>query len=227
MSADSLIPPSKPEQSTKETSSKVLLEQPGLETWLDESFLAEEASALFSELESTLPWRQESIQLFGRTVAIPRLQSWHGDPGASYRYSGLDLEPEPWTPLLAELRARLETVELGAQFNSVLANLYRDGQDSMGWHADDEPELGAEPVIASLSLGETRTFQLRHRTDRSIARIDLDLPSGSLLWMAGKTQTHWQHALPKRGGKRRTWGARINLTFRRIYSPAELDAQAL
>ena len=202
------------------------LSGPDLDVRLDEAFLADEAETLFAELESTLPWRQESIRLFGRTVAIPRLQSWHGDPEASYRYSGLDLEPQPWTAALAALRTRLEAVEPGARFNSVLANLYRDGRDSMGWHADDEPELGPEPVIASLSLGETRTFQLRHRHDQSIDRIDLDLPSGSLLWMAGATQTHWQHALPKRGGKRRTWGARINLTFRWIYSGEETDAQA-
>ena len=173
------------------------------------------ADEWFKILDGTIPWRQESIRLFGRTVLVPRLQSWHGDPGSTYRYSGLLLEPVAWTPLLAAIRTEVEQVVGGAPFDSVLVNLYRDGEDSMGWHSDDEPELGAEPEIASVSLGATRTFQLRHRTRRDLDRIDLDLTPGSLLVMRGKTQECWQHALPKRRGKRAP-GPRINLTFRRI-----------
>ena len=194
------------------------LDQSDLDVTFDPQFLSPpDAARLFDELYATIPWRAESIQMFGRTVPVPRLQSWHGDPGARYRYSGLLLEPEPWTAPLLEIRKRLHARRSEIEFDSVLVNLYRDGQDSMGWHSDDEPELGAEPEIASVSFGATRTFQLRHRTQKDLPRVDLDLTAGSLLWMAGKTQKCWQHALPKRGGKARL-GARINLTFRQIHS---------
>ncbi|MGA1201931.1 MAG: alpha-ketoglutarate-dependent dioxygenase AlkB family protein [Planctomycetota bacterium] len=187
-----------------------------LDIGLDPAFVGErEAARWLEELRSSLPWRQESIRIFGKTMPVPRLQSWHGDPGAGYRYSGLDLEPLPWTPLLTEIRGRIEAVVGGPPFNAVLANLYRDGRDSMGWHADDEPELGPEPVIASLSLGASRTFHLRHRTRRELGRLDLQLGTGSLLVMRGRTQECWQHALPKRTGRSGP-GLRINLTFRRI-----------
>ena len=190
-------------------------EQP-LSVELDPEFIpAEDSARLFRELEAAVPWRQESIVMFGRTVPVPRLQSWHGDSGARYRYSGLLLEPLPWLPPLVEIRSLLTARRPEILFNSVLVNLYRDGSDSMGWHSDDEPELGDEPEIASVSLGATRTFQFRHRSDRERPRIDLDLTDGSLLWMSGSTQREWQHALPKRRGMNAP-GARINLTFRQI-----------
>ncbi len=169
---------------------------------------AGEAGALFEALRTGLPWTNHPVRLFGREVPAPRLSAWIGD--AAYRYSGLLREPAPWTPPLAALRDRL-SAELGTPFNSVLANLYRDGADAMGWHADDEPELGAAPVIASLSLGATRRFLLRAR--QGDARLALELPHGSLLVMAGGTQSAYRHALPR---TRRPLGPRINLTFRRV-----------
>lgn len=150
--------------------------------------------------------------MFGRQVAIPRLQAWYGDPNCTYRYSGLQLNPLPWTPDLLQLKARVEKL-CQHTFNSVLLNLYRTGSDSNGWHSDDEKELGEQPVIASLSLGETRRFRLRHKYDKDIAPINLNLSSGSLLCMSGHSQSCWQHCIPKTA---RTVGPRINLTFRNI-----------
>jgi alkylated DNA repair dioxygenase AlkB len=161
-----------------------------------------------------VPWEVHRIRLFGRWHDSPRRSCWIGDPGASYRYSGADFSPRPWPAALDAVRARL-AAELGGPFNSVLANLYRDGRDAMGWHADDEPELGEAPVIASLSLGQPRRFLLRHRT-RPAQRMALELPHGSLLVMRGTTQAHYRHALPR---SLRVQGPRINLTFRRVLVP--------
>ena len=172
---------------------------------------AEEADACFAALRTGLPWSVHRLRLFGRDVDAPRLSCWVGDAGAAYRYSGVRFEPLPWTPTLAGLRERLQR-ELGVAFDSVLANLYRDGRDGMGWHSDDERELGAEPVIASVSLGATRRFVLKHRQDPA-RRLALDLPHGSLLVMSGATQARYRHALPK---TTRVAGERINLTFRRV-----------
>jgi alkylated DNA repair dioxygenase AlkB len=173
----------------------------------------EDTAALYAALEAELPWRQETIRMGAREVLQPRLSAWLGDPDARYTYSRRTFEPEPWTPTLSALRDRLNG-ESEVPFNSVLANLYRDGQDSMGWHADKEPELGPNPLIASLSLGGTRRFLLRHRR-KSVAGVDLDLDDGSLLWMSGTTQHYWRHSVPK---TRRPVAPRINLTFRRIQS---------
>ena len=147
--------------------------------------------------------------IFGQRRPVPRLVAWHGDPGASYTYSGTPHDPLPWTQPLERIRSRLFDLT-GGQFNSVLLNLYRDGRDGMGWHADDEPELGREPAIASVSFGATRRFKLRHRRSRSAANT-LDLAHGDLLLMAGATQHHYVHAVPKTA---RPVGARVNLTFR-------------
>lgn len=145
----------------------------------------------------------------GRQVLQPRLTAWYGD--AAYTYSGVTLEPLPWTPLLAMLRDRL-IADVGERFNSVLCNLYRTGADSMGLHADDERELGPNPVIASVSVGATRRLVLRHKR-RKAAPVILDLTSGSLLVMGPATQTFWRHAVPK---DPRVVAPRVNLTFRRI-----------
>jgi alkylated DNA repair dioxygenase AlkB len=161
---------------------------------------------VFARLRAETPWEQRHIVLFGRRHAQPRLTAWYGD--VPYTYSGLTLEPRPWTALLAALRATVQEAT-GRAFNSVLLNYYRDGRDSMGWHADDEPELGPEPAIASLSLGQPRTFKLRHRNTGE--RRALALADGSLLLMAGRTQAHWLHALPRTA---KPVGGRINLTFR-------------
>jgi alkylated DNA repair dioxygenase AlkB len=176
-----------------------------------DAFAAPEAWDLFRELREGIDWRQEEVLVFGRRHAVPRLVAWHGDPGARYTYSGTLHEPLPWTPALERIRHRVQAVA-DCEFNAVLLNLYRDGRDGMGWHADDEPELGPEPVIASVSLGAIRRFCLRHRRRRGL-RADLALPHGSLLLMSGATQRNWVHAVPKTAVP---VGERINLTFRRI-----------
>lgn len=172
------------------------------------------AEVLFEVLKSEIAWRQEPIQMFGKRYMQPRLLAWYGDKGVSYRYSGIRHDPEEWTPTLALLRSRIEALS-NARFNSVLANLYRDHRDSMGLHADDEPELGLKPVIASLSLGEERVFRLKHRHDKSIKPIRLPLGSGTLLVMRGDTQSNWRHEVPK---QTKPCGPRINLTFRYVHS---------
>jgi alkylated DNA repair dioxygenase AlkB len=173
------------------------------------------ADALLEELMTEAAWEQRSIRIFGQEMPQPRLTAWYGDPAAHYTYSGLTWEPLPWTPSLLALRQRIEAAS-ETPFNSVLLNLYRNGRDSMGWHADDEPELGPAPIIASLSLGATRRFRLRphlarFQTQPIPSPFGLDLPHGSLLLMRAPTQEHWQHALPK---TTRLIGPRLNLTFR-------------
>lgn len=186
---------------------------PGAELLLWQRFIPpQRCSLLMARLEQEIDWRQDRIRLFGRDCLIPRLQQFQGDAGLSYRYSGLRLHSAPWHPLVEELRQQLAEVE-PTVFNCVLLNLYRDGNDSMGWHSDDEAELGPDPVIASISLGQPRRFLMRHRRDRTLPKVELELGNGSLLLMRGSTQHHWQHALPR---SRRVLAPRINLTFRRI-----------
>lgn len=178
---------------------------------LHERWLAPEAAAAaFTRLRDETPWRAEEIRIAGRSIPMPRLTAWYGDASATYVYSGLRNEPLPWTSLLADLRAAVAEAA-GAALNSVLLNHYRDGRDSMGWHADDEPELGRDPVIASLSLGAPRRFVLRHAKKKNCG-MTLLLGDGALLVMAGTTQHFYRHAVPKEESA----GARINLTFRRV-----------
>ena len=178
--------------------------------------LGEDPAVLFEQLYRQIDWREEPITLYGKTYLQPRLLGWYGDGNVRYRYSGRDYEAHGWTPTLAALRDRVAALT-GASFNSVLANLYRDGQDRMGLHADDERELGPEPVIASLSLGEQRRFRLKHRHRRDVSPVSIPLESGSLLVMAGATQANWKHEVPRESVP---CGARINLTFRHVYSQA-------
>ena len=178
--------------------------------------LGEDPDRLLSRLIDECAWRQEEITLYGKTHAQPRLSAWYGDRG--YRYSGIRLEPAAWTESLQALRERVEQLA-GHSFNSVLLNYYRDGQDRMGMHSDDEKELGPRPVIASLSLGATRCFLLRHRSRKDLGTLKLQLPGGSLLVMQGETQRYWRHAI---NSERHCRDARINLTFRQILAnPAE------
>ena len=165
---------------------------------------------LFEQLKQQLQWRQDVLKIHGRDIPIPRLNTWYGDAGTEYSYSGVSFTPHPWTKELLHIKYTIETL-CGEKFNSVLANLYRDGQDSVAWHSDDEPELGRNPVIASLSLGATREFVLKHKRRKDLKPIRLSLADGSLLLMAGPTQHHWIHQVPK---TRKLVGARINLTFR-------------
>ena len=174
-------------------------------------FSDDRADEMLRAVEATTAWTQESIEMYGRSVPIPRLSAWHGDPGCRYTYSNIEMAPVPWTE---PLRAIGDAVgrEAGVHFNSVLANLYRHGRDSVAWHSDDEPELGPEPVIASVSLGATRTFQLRRRVQQD-ARWAVELTHGSLLIMRGPTQRNWMHQVPK---TKRPVGPRVNLTYRVI-----------
>ena len=185
---------------------------PGAELWFAPAWLpAGQADALFEALRAEVQWDIHRIRLFGRLVDSPRLSCWIGDAGAAYTYSGTRFEPRPWPSSLGEVRRRLSR-ELDCDFNSALANRYRDGRDCMGWHADNEAALGRQPVIASLSLGATRRFVLKHRHDATCKRGIL-LPHGGLLVMRGDTQQHYRHALPRTA---KVVGERINLTFRTI-----------
>ena len=148
--------------------------------------------------------------VFGRPVKVPRLMCWYGDPDASYTYSGVKHDPLPWTETLNSVRRHVEQI-CRHPFNSVLANLYRDGRDSMGWHADNEKELGINPVIASFSLGDERLFRLSHNKTKE--KLDIVLGHGDLLIMAGALQHHWRHSVPK---TKQPKMRRINLTFRQI-----------
>lgn len=168
----------------------------------------EEADELFALLQSLPPWKQE-VTSFGRP--FPRLTSYYADPGVSYRYSGVEHQSLPWPEHLSELRRRVEEAA-GAPFNSLLLNYYHDGSDSIGYHTDAEPELGLNPVVPSISLGATRRFLLRHMRTKELRTFDLT--HGSLLIMAGTTQHHWQHSVPKA----KAAGERINLTFRNIHA---------
>ena len=165
-------------------------------------------------LKKEIEWEQHRIKIFGKWVDCPRLSAWYGDPEALYSYSNLSLTPKAWTPTLLEVRNQLaETIE--RPFNSVFLNLYRNGKDSMGWHSDDEWEMGLDPVIASISLGSPRKMKFRHRFDSQVSNFALELSQGSLLIMAGTTQKFWQHEIPK---TKKSVGERLNLTFRFIQS---------
>lgn len=168
------------------------------------------AGILQSRLIADLAWRQEQIRIYGKTVNIPRKQVWMGEPHCSYQYSGVRFTPQLWHPAVQQLCKEISAV-ISQPLNCVLLNFYADGQDHMGWHADNEPELGVEPVIASLSIGATRRFDLQHRTLG--LQLQLQLDNGSLLLMAGACQQHWQHRLPKQS---KVEAARLNLTFRYI-----------
>jgi alkylated DNA repair dioxygenase AlkB len=178
------------------------------EGWLS----AAEALDLHAVLSREVPWERREIEVYGRKVWQPRLVAWVGDPAAVYTYSRTRHVPLSWTESLAALRERV-TETTGVPFNSVLCNLYRDGQDSMGMHSDSEPELGPEPVIASVSLGATRRFSMRHRRGGERGKLDLDLEHGSLFVMRGTTQRLYRHGVPKQPSIR---DARINLTFRLV-----------
>ncbi len=181
--------------------------------FIDHFIKPEEAAGFCQKLLHGLDWREEEIFIYGKPVRVPRLVCWYGEPEAVYRYSGVTHIPLTWTPILDDLRARVERIS-GHHFNSLLANLYRNGNDAMGWHADNEKDLGSNPFIASLSFGDKRLFKLRHKKSRET--IDLLLGDGNLLLMGGCLQHHWQHCLPRTSQSK---DARINLTFRLIQHP--------
>jgi alkylated DNA repair dioxygenase AlkB len=185
--------------------------------YLPQFFDSVKASRLFEQLSAPglIPWRQDVIRIGARRIPIPRLNAWYGD--ASYAYSGIQLEPLLWIEPLLEIRQRVE-VAADTCFNSVLLNLYRDENDSVSWHADDERELGPDPVIGSVSLGESRLFELRPKKARTGERRRLMLEGGSLLIMGKGVQRHYEHRLPK---CKTPAGGRINLTFRYVHPEAQ------
>lgn len=181
------------------------------EAYFLKNFLdADRSNELMRVLESSLNWKEEKVRIFGKWIMQPRKVAWYGDPGTDYTYSGLKHSPDVWTKELLSLKSMVEE-KLSESFNSVLANLYRNERDSNGWHSDNEKELGENPVIASLSFGETREFLMRHK--QKDFKLKIPLETGSLLVMKGGTQAFWKHTLPKRT---RRLGPRINLTFRKI-----------
>jgi len=167
---------------------------------------------LLATLIAQTPWRADTITLWGKAYLQPRLTAWYGDPDKRYTYSGLTLQPLPWTPLLLDVKHAVEAAA-GATFDSVLLNYYRNESDSMGFHADDEPELGLDPVIASLSLGAARDFVLKHKRRKDIKPVRIPLEDGTLIVMRGRTQANWLHGIEKR---KTPLGPRVNLTFRTI-----------
>jgi len=169
-----------------------------------------EADQYYNDLLQAVVWQQTYITLYGKTLPVPRLNAWYGDIGSIYTYSGARFTPLPWLVQLGELRTRLHS--LGYVFNSALANYYRNGADSVAWHSDDEPELGDDPVVAAITLGQPRRFMLRHRT-RDLPTLTLTPEHGSLLVMGGSMQRHWHHQVPK---TQQMIGGRINITFRQI-----------
>ncbi len=189
------------------------LTMPHAEVYLDrEFFTPRESDSLLADLTANIAWEQKAIQFMGKQVMQPRLIAWYGDEGKSYRYSGLTVHPLAWTPILLNMKTQVEAAA-DVTFNSILLNQYRDGQDSVGWHSDDEPELGTNPVIASISLGASRNFQFKHKTNADL-KLTVELTHGSLLLMRGTTQHFWKHQIPK---TKKELGSRINLTFRVIY----------
>ncbi len=182
--------------------------------WYPDWLSPEIAAATLARIVDEVAWKQDTMMTPAGRVPLPRLTAWQGEPDAVYVYSGIRNVPDPWTPAVAELKAAAEAT-CGARFNSVLLNRYRGGNDSMGWHADREPELGAQPVIASVSLGVARTFDLKH--NRTGVVQSYALKGGSLLVMRGDTQAQWRHRVPK---EPRVQGERINLTFR-LVTPRE------
>jgi alkylated DNA repair dioxygenase AlkB len=165
----------------------------------------------FELLKSEINWKQEGMKMYGKEVLFPRLTAWYAEGGKTYKYSGLINIPEEFTPSLLKIKEALE-LEIGKKFNSALLNYYRNGQDSMGWHADDEPDLGREPVIGSVSLGARRRFDFRKKSDHR-SKFSVVLDSGDVIIMRGITQNLWEHQIPKQP---KVHEARINLTFRYI-----------
>jgi alkylated DNA repair dioxygenase AlkB len=198
-------------EADEEFQRKVILSMDGEVFFYSGFFTPNESDRLFAELNSGTHWQQDTIQIFGKCVPLPRLTAWYGDEGKSYTYSGIEQHPQPWTSALSSIKARIEKAA-NVKFNSVLLNLYRNGRDSVAWHSDDEPELGKNPTIGSVSFGGTRRFSLKHKQlqDR---KVEIDLTHGSFLLMQGETQHYWRHQVSK---TTRSVEPRINLTFRII-----------
>ncbi len=174
-------------------------------------FTKMECEVYFKELLNGIAWKQEPIKIFGKEVMQPRLTAWYGNSDKPYTYSGITMQPLPWTPALLAIKEKTEPVAK-VKFTSALLNLYRDGKDSMGWHRDNENELGKSPVIGSVSFGAGRIFKLRNYSNKKDI-LTTELTDGSFLLMQSETQHYWEHQIPKTG---KEVGPRINITFRVI-----------
>ena len=170
-----------------------------------------EADSIYAELINEIPWQQDEITVYGKKHLQPRLTALFGNEGKPYSYSNIKMQPHPWNLLLQKIKSKVESVS-DTNFTTVLLNYYRDGKDSNGWHADNEKELGTNPIIASVSFGAERTFQLKHNSYKD-RKKSIVLEHGSLLLMKGTTQHFWKHQIPKTA---KPIGPRINLTFRVI-----------
>tara|TARA_Y100000992_G_scaffold54729_1_gene32944 strand:- start:63 stop:674 length:612 start_codon:yes stop_codon:yes gene_type:complete len=200
---------------TKTTLDKnsILIKADNLSVEYIENFFDFDQSQLYMKhLTNDIKWKREKIRMWGKEIVTKKRIAWYADEGKSYTYSGSTFHPDQWNELLLEIKKYVEQY-IKFQFNSVLLNEYPNGKVGMGWHSDDERELGIDPIIASLSFGANRDFIFKHKTDKSFENIKIHLKSGSLLLMLGSTQHHWKHSLPKRLKVREP---RINLTFRKI-----------
>lgn len=173
-------------------------------------FTRSESDKYILILKSNILWKQESMNMYGKKIDFPRLTAWYGNNDKPYSFSGITLQPLPWTSEILSIKNKIEPIAK-TEFNSVLLNLYRDGNDSISWHTDAEKELGINPIIASVNFGATRKFQLRHIKTKE--KLEIELTHGSLLIMQGELQHFWQHQVPKTS---KVVGERINLTFRVI-----------
>ena len=175
-------------------------------------FTPEESNKLYNNLKNHIKWQQDKIQFYGKSHDVPRLAAWYGDRDKSYMYSGIKMNPHAWNDDLKLIKKRIEA-QAKVKFTSCLLNYYRTGKDSVDWHQDDEKELGLNPIIGSVSFGETRPFQLKHLDRTNLKRVDIPLTHGSFLLMKGTTQHYWKHKIPK---TTKNIKPRINLTFRII-----------
>jgi len=184
----------------------------GVTQFFPRFFERADSDSFFSRFKNEIEWKHEPIKLFGKMIMQPRLTALYGDPNRPYGYSGIQMQPLQMTDFLLEIKKKVET-QIGAEFSHVLLNYYRDGQDSMGWHRDNEAVLGTNPTIASVSFGETREFQIRNYSKKEI-KFKISLDHGSLLVMSGSSQHHWEHQIPKTNQPK---SPRINLTFRKLF----------
>ena len=183
------------------------------EVWFMKNFLTQnESDYYFKILNESIHWKQEAINYYGKTYQVPRKTAWYGYEGFNYSYSGINCNPEPWTKDLLELKIKIESYLHDQNFNSVLLNMYRNGNDKVSWHADDETELGLNPIIASLSFGATRSFDIKHKFEPQL-KYKFELINGSLIVMRGAMQHYWLHQIPV---QKKVINSRINLTFRTI-----------
>jgi alkylated DNA repair dioxygenase AlkB len=203
----------------QEKTFEVISLQDGEILFMRNFFTPTESKNYFELLQNNINWKQEEVKFYGKTFPVPRKTAWYGYEGFNYSYSGINCYPEIWTKELMEIKYKIERFIPDEDFTSVLLNLYSNGNDKMGWHSDDEKELGINPTIASVSLGETRRFDIKHKQNPEL-HYKFELTSGSLLIMRGALQHHWVHQIP---AQKKVKDPRINLTFRTIKKASKLN----